>query len=181
MISTFAGRWRSAVAAAPDRPFLLWEGPDERVTTWTYGEFDALVERTAARLVAEGAGPGSAVHLLLANSPAFVATWLAAMRLGAWIVPADPSARAHELCDQFQRTRPAVIVAGVDRVATAIAARDQVHASGCVVAVAEDDTELAEFAPARAAAVQHRLPRADARAAVMFTSGTTSRPKGVEI
>jgi crotonobetaine/carnitine-CoA ligase len=181
MIATFAGRWRAAVAAAPDRPFLLWEGPDERVTTWTYGEFDALVERTAARLVREGAAPGSAVHLLLANSPAFVATWLAAMRLGAWIVPADPSARVHELCDQFQRTRPAVIVAGSDRAATAIAARDQVHASGRVVAVAEDDTELAEFAPAGAAPVAHPLPRADTRAAVMFTSGTTSRPKGVEI
>ena len=41
--ATFAERWRQAVAAGPDRTFLIWEGADERVTSWTYASFDDLV------------------------------------------------------------------------------------------------------------------------------------------
>ena len=127
-VTTFARRWRQAVRSAPDRPFLVWEGSDERVAAWTYGEFDALVERVAGALVARGAAPGTAVHLLLANSPAFVAAWLAAARLGAWIVPADPSATAAELGDQIARTRPDVAVVGASRAATYTAASSTAYA-----------------------------------------------------
>ena len=156
----------------PERPFLVWEGSDGRVTTWTYAEFDALVTRVAGALVARGAGPGAAVHLLLANSPAFVATWLAAARLGAWIVPADPSASAADLADHIARTRPTVAVVGASRAAAYPAAR-------AVVVVEEDDSELADLIGTIGAEVPWPAPLD--RAAVMFTSGTTSRPKGVEV
>ena len=177
--ATLAGRWRQAVAAVPDRPFLVWEGADERVTTWTYGELDALVERAAGALAARGAGPGSAVHLLLANSPAFVVVWLAAARLGAWIVPADPSATAAELADHIARTRPMVAVAGAARADTYAAATAGAANAPALVVVDEDDTELAALTGTVAAGLT--VPAALDRAAVLFTSGTTSRPKGVEV
>ena len=74
-----------------ERPFLVWEDPSERVTRWTYASFDEIVAGVAGRLAQLGAGPDRPVHLTLANSPAFVACWLAAARLGAAIVPADPA------------------------------------------------------------------------------------------
>ncbi|HBL07752.1 MAG TPA: hypothetical protein DDZ64_01365, partial [Acidimicrobiaceae bacterium] len=49
-----------------------------------------LVSRVAATLVANGVEPGSPVHMALANCPAFVAVWLAVIRLGAWVVTSDP-------------------------------------------------------------------------------------------
>jgi hypothetical protein len=40
---SFASRWRIAVRRAGSAPFLLWEGADESVDSWSYEEFDRLV------------------------------------------------------------------------------------------------------------------------------------------
>ncbi|MEO6157070.1 MAG: AMP-binding protein, partial [Ilumatobacteraceae bacterium] len=105
---TFASAWERSVARAPHDPFLLFEGPDGRTTTWSYGEFDAVVGRAAQLLHSHGVGGGDAVHLALTNSPAFVALWLATVRLGAWLVPSDPMGATAELAGHIRRTEPLV-------------------------------------------------------------------------
>ena len=178
MTATFARRWADAVAHAGDRPFLVWEGRDGRVATWTYVEFDGVVAEVAGGLAGRGVKRGAAVHLALANSPAFMATWLAAARLGAWIVPSDPTSSGPELAGHVSRTAPVVGLCATDRRGTYAEA-----ASGGpeVVAVDEDDTELADLrgTPVHALDVDEPAPRDPA--AVMFTSGTTSAPKGVVV
>ena len=110
----FASVWDRAVADRPDETFLVFETPAGDVASWSYGSFDEAVDRVAGTLAALGAEPGAAVHLALTNSPTFIATWLAASRLGAWIVSSDPMGRAPELAGHIQRTRPAVgLCAGV--------------------------------------------------------------------
>jgi crotonobetaine/carnitine-CoA ligase len=164
-----------------ERPFLRFEAPDGRVTDWTYAEFDAVVARVAGGLEDAGVVPGRAVSLALANSPAFVAVWLAATRLGAWIVPSDPQATTPELLGHLTRTKAAL---GVCATARADVYRAAAEAAGVVaVEVAEDDTELGVLsgAGARALPADAPRPRPLDRAAVMFTSGTTSAPKGVEV
>jgi crotonobetaine/carnitine-CoA ligase len=172
--ATFAGRWREAVASVGDQPFLVWEDDQEHVTRWTYAEFDALVSAVAGGLVRLGAGPRRPVHVALANSPAFVAIWLATARLGATLVPSDPKATTRELQDAISRTRAAVGVCARERADVYTPA----SAGGpCVVQVDEYDVELADL---RAEiAIEHGEPAPTDRAAVMFTSGTTSAPKGV--
>jgi carnitine-CoA ligase len=165
---TFAGRWSEAVAARADEPFLLFLGSDGRTTRWTYAEFDDLVARVAGGLAARGVRQGDAVHLVLRNSPAFVATWLAVSRLGAWMVPSDPEATVPELEGHMRRTSSVVSVCGLGRAA------DLPHA----IAVDEDDTELA---PLLGGPVAQAEVGPHDRLAVMFTSGTTSAPKGVEL
>ena len=79
--TTFAQAWERSVEVQSDEIFLIFEGPDGRTVQWTYGDFDALVARTAGLLAGKGVTQGDCVHVALANCPAFVAVWL---HLCAW-------------------------------------------------------------------------------------------------
>ena len=179
---TFASVWDRAVADRADDTFLVFETPAGDTARWTFADFDEQVDRVAGTLVAAGAEPGAAVHLALTNSPTFVAAWLAASRLGAWIVPSDPMGRTPELVGHIERTRPSVgLCAGARadtyRAAMGAAGRDDMP----VIEVDESDTTLAPFDASPLAVSEWPEPGLRDRAAVMFTSGTTGRPKGVEV
>ena len=174
--TTFARVWAEGVVAHPDRSFLIFEAPDGQVTNWSYGEFDRVVARVAAFLAAERVGPGSAVHLALTNCPTFVAVWIAALRLGAWIVPSDPMGREPELADHLMRTTPAVGFCSSTRRHEYLGAAPP---GMTVVEIDEADAEFGIFPEVDFAGWADPTP-ADL-AAVMFTSGTTGRPKGVEV
>jgi crotonobetaine/carnitine-CoA ligase len=116
------------------------------------------------------------VHLALTNSPTFVAVWIATVRLGAWIVPSDPMGRTPEFADHIERTEPVVGFCAADRaeVYRAAATPDMT-----VIEIDEADVDLVGFGTMEFA--DWPAPDLTDRAAVMFTSGTTGRPKGVEI
>ncbi len=174
---TFSDRWLQAVQTVGHRPFLIWEDAEGNVSSWTYEGFDALVARTAAGLVRRGVGPGDCVHLVLRNSPAFVALWLATCRIGAWMLPSDPMSTPAELRIHLARTSPTVGVCATGRQETYLTAAEGTGVE--VVAVDEADTTLEVLAGPVADIVDVGRPRPRDRAAVMFTSGTTSSPKGV--
>ena len=193
---TFAHRWDAAVAGAGGaRPFLVFEGPDGSVSQWTYREFDEAVGRTAAALAAAGVTRGSSVHVALRNCPAFIAIWLACARSGAWLVPVDPTSTARDIGRQIDRVHPAagicaasradVYAAGVSESATGSLATLELTETAADVslamrpgAAARGPADVSLAVRPGAAAPGLAVAPAD-RLAVMFTSGTTSEPKGV--
>ncbi len=174
----FAAVWAGTVDRHPEAVFLVFERPDGTTATWTYEQFDSAVTGVAAGLIERGITPGSSVHMALTNTPAFVALWLAANRLGAWIVPSDPMGRAPELADHMERTRPQAGFCAADRSDT------YRQAAGCLPGLHITEVDEAggslDSLIGTAEVDWPPIHKRD-RAAVMFTSGTTGRPKGVEI
>ena len=178
---TFAGIWQRAVDRHGDRPFLVFRSEEGRVDTWTYGEFDRVVDDAAALLAANGVRAGDAIHLCLRNSPGFVALWLATAKLGSWMVPVDPASSSRDITTQLGRVTPKVGLYAAARAGTYL---DGVGDSGLrTIALAETAADVAAGGVLRTAPDGSGFGAAPvdprARLAVMFTSGTTSQPKGV--
>lgn len=178
---SFAQIWRDRVAATPDSTFLVFAAEDGTRGEWTYAAFDAGVEDVMRVLIARDVRPGDAVHLALRNSPAFLTIWLACARLGAWMVPVDPASSERDLRRQIQRVTPKLGFCATARQAPYRAAAE---ANGLTTVLDLDETahdldRFAEFATPLPALPEVALPAPADRLAVMFTSGTTSEPKGV--
>lgn len=174
-VQTFSSRWELAVQNYPLRTFLIFEASNGSVKEWTYASFDQLVNRVAHHLYELGVRQGSSVHLVLTNSPAFVAIWIATVRLGAWIVPSDPFGTSVELGEHISRTKPSVGIYSPSRRDNYLLAKPLMP----VIEINEDDGDL-EMIPHKSFSLWPKISPQD-RAAVMFTSGTTGRPKGVVI
>jgi 2-aminobenzoate-CoA ligase len=90
-VSVLLDRWIAEGAA--DRPCLI--SPSE---SWTYGQLAERVDRIANVLVGPlGMVPGNRVLLRSANTPIFVAAYLAVMKAGGVVVATMPLLRAKEL------------------------------------------------------------------------------------
>jgi crotonobetaine/carnitine-CoA ligase len=120
---------------------------------WTYAEFDDWARVVAARLLARGVRAGTRVALVLGATPGHLATLAALSRLGAVAVPFDPDLPRAELADLHARCGADVVV-----------------------------TEAAPPAPGEdRAPAEPAQVGADDPWAVLYTSGSTSRPRGVVV
>lgn len=140
------------------------------LTATTYAAFADLVEGAAAALLARGLAPGDRVALLVRNGlEAAVAIWACARaRLVHVGLPAD--APVDRLASLVALTGPALVLAQP-------ALREQALAAAVPVADAAE-VLLAEPLPWRPGLA---LPDEDETYALIATSGTTGRPKGVRV
>lgn len=140
-------------------------------TSWTYAEAEAEVAARAARFAAAGYGPGHRVALLLENRPQHFFIWLALNRLGASVVPVNPDYTRDELHYLLDHSEAVLAVTLAGREAQLRAAADPLG-----VPVVLDALEALPAAPRPATAAP--TDTGGAECVVLYTSGTTGRPKG---
>lgn len=152
----------------PDRVAVIYQ---DRVIT--YGELSDRILRMAALLHARGIGRGDVVALFLKNSPAFLEIAFAASYLGAVFLPVNYRLAASE-AEYILRDAGAKLLF-VDHEFSAIQALD-IQKIALDSATQVDSRLLpgaAPVVPEPCACQEDDLVR------LMYTSGTTSRPKGV--
>lgn len=139
----------------------------------SYEDALAEIDRLHALYAAAGYGHGHRVGLLLENRPAFILHWLALNRLGVSIVPINPDLRIAELEYLIQHSEMVLAVALPNRHSDLSAAA---HQANYQLALITPD-QLPPAAPSTAP-LADRTINADTECALMYTSGTTGRPKG---
>ncbi|WP_410638364.1 amino acid adenylation domain-containing protein [Amycolatopsis sp. lyj-346] len=137
----------------------------------SYQDLDARSNRLARLLRDRGAGPGSVVGLCLDRGAGLVVALLAVLKSGAAYLPLDPRYPRERLAYMLGDARAAVVV-------TDPASRDVLPSGDW--AVLDLDADAGHIAAAAADALEVRVRAADP-AYVLYTSGTTGRPKAVEV
>lgn len=168
-----------------DKPFLHWEPFAGEGRSWTYGEFYAAVRNVAAGLRDRGIGKGDFLLLHANNCPEFLMTWYATALLGAVVVTTNPRAALGEMVYfiDHSRVKAAVVESGyVDLV------REAGPNLGWIAQIntAEDGDAspphgVLPFAALAGDGAALTVETLDPMTplSVQYTSGTTSRPKGV--
>ena len=139
---------------------------------WTYSALDAEADALARSLVRLGATPGARVCLLLDRSGSTIVAHLAALKAGAVYVPLDPAHPAELLAIHIADSDPAVVVSRRDL----IAERALAQTWTCPTLWIDDPAPVSQSDAALPVPVAAGDP-----AYVMYTSGTTGRPKGVTV
>ena len=179
------------------RPAVVWEGDDGRSRTLTYAELGTEVSRLANALRALGVGEGDRVGIFLPMSPEAAISTLAVARIGAIYTPCFSGFGAGAVASRLS-----------DCEATLVITADGFHRRGQVVKLKETaDEAVAQCPSVKTVLVHRRLGReipwtrgrdrwwdealagqgdraaalpveADRPCLIVYTSGTTGRPKG---
>ena len=173
-----AARLRETARRAPDRPALVWQD-----RTVTYAELDAAVDRAVGALQHLGIGSGDRVAIVLGNVPAFVEVHFATLRAGGAVVPLNTGLTSDELHHALSDSGAKVAVVMPALADIVLPLRDELDSlehvvvAGADAAVGIDAPRWRDLLDAGHAPVHvDRAP--DDLAALVYTSGTTGRPKG---
>lgn len=171
---TSVGLWNIA-DARPGMPAVL--DPDGR--RWTYGELAARADRYGRGLQAMGLEAGDSFVMVLPNGVELLALYFAAMQTGLYVVPVNWHLVGPEIAYIIEDSGAKVFV-GHERFADA--ARSAAGESGISAESCFAVGEIPGFRPLDdlgAGEPEGRPDKRTAGAPMLYTSGTTGRPKGV--
>ena len=173
--------------AAPDAPVCRIGG-----TTTTYRELDDLSGRAAAGLREAGLSPGQVVALQLPNIPQFLIAYFGALKAGLVVLPLNPLLMAPELEYHLTDSAAALLIGFEGLHAEAAKACEMTGLPLYLVsagaapgsALPEGTRPVTELISSAAldepgGDVEARSP--DDTAVLVYTSGTTGKPKGAEL
>ncbi len=174
----FALDWFDRVAEGNDSPALWIVEEDGSESKFSYAEMSARSNRVANRLREQGVGPGDRILLMLSNQVELWDVMLAAIKLGAVVIPATTLLAEADIADRIARGGAKHVI-----VRSELAARVPAGAEVTRIAVGDPVPGWADLADAYAAPSDFtptHTTHADDTLLLYFTSGTTSAPKLVE-
>jgi crotonobetaine/carnitine-CoA ligase len=179
---TVFGAFEAAAAAFPERGALCAPAMPGRPyapdgVELIYAEASERVERLRRRYAASGLGVGHRVALLLENRPEFHLHWFALNALGVSIVPVNPAYRDDELSYLFEHSEAELLVSVPDRVDGLVAIARARRKPLPVI----DAAALPARLPSPSSPARGHVARPRDEAALLYTSGTTGRPKGCQL
>jgi fatty-acyl-CoA synthase len=151
----------------PGRPALRYRGEDI-----SYASFDERIRKVGGWLRLQGIGEGDVVAVLMKNSAAFLELTFATSHIGAVLLPINYRLSRDEVGYIVGNAGARILIADEELAATA--------ADAVPLVLLDEDAQSSVTRLARDAApapMHHRSPGDLMR--LMYTSGTTDRPKGV--
>jgi long-chain acyl-CoA synthetase len=165
---------RSSARERPDHPALLL---NERQLT--HAELDRAARGVAGSLREGGLAPGDRVALMVPNVPEFTIAYFAILYAGAVVVPLNVLLSAPEVAYHIEDSGAKRLVA---HPLFADAAGRGAQQAGVPVSFSEGDGSEDLAALQAGPAVDRLHPTgADDTAVILYTSGTTGKPKGAEL
>ena len=162
---------------APDRPAIVFED-----ATTTYEQLQARSSKLANALTDMGIQKGDKVAMMEVNSPNFIETYFACAKIGAIFVPLNFRARPDEVAYMLQDSDAVGIVAGERYTSLVDEIRGEAPSVRLFVSLAAAPEGWSSFADVLAGGADEdpftEIEDADLTI-LMFTAGTTGRPKGV--
>ena len=143
----------------------------------SYSALDEASARVAGLVADRGVGPGDRVGLMLPNVPYFPMAYYGILRLGAVVVPMNPLLKAREVQFYLEDPEAKLLFAWHDFAEAAEPGAEQAGAECILVKPGEIEQLVGAADPRREVADRD----ADDTAVILYTSGTTGKPKGAEL
>ncbi len=177
----FLRRWETGLWRSDgDAPALSFE--DE--CTLSHRQLTAISNRIAHGLLAQGVRPGDRVGLLLYNCLEYVPIYLAVMRIGAIAVRLNFRLAEEELSYCLNDAGAEVLIAHAGLAARVEPVLSETPVRKCFALAAEQRSlpahcrDWSELLRSETSPPPVERPHGDTPAMLMYTSGTTGRPKG---
>ncbi|AOJ70578.1 MULTISPECIES: class I adenylate-forming enzyme family protein [Burkholderia] len=160
-----------AARATPDKPFLRYDG-----ATITYRHMQRRSRRAAEVLAALGIAPGERVAAMCFNTPAFFDLLFGAWRIGAAVVPINHKLQAPEVDYILGHSASRAVL--FDAALAPVLAKVEHGAQRLATEGEANGAAPFDRLVADAAGIASGTPDDTALAEILYTSGTTGRPKG---
>jgi crotonobetaine/carnitine-CoA ligase len=172
--------------AHPDKTFLLFEDREENLATLTYYEFEDKVKRLGNGFINLGVKKGDCVTLHLPNNLNFMITWFALAYIGAVMVPTNVLSTGEEMAYVLDHSESVMLITEEEYLdkfehsRTQLPKLQHILLSRCQNAQYADSS-IEQIIERSVASPPDIELQAEDTAAILYTSGTTSKPKGVLI
>jgi len=157
----------------PDKPAVRSENFE-----LTYSQLNKQVNRLATGLIKSGVKPGDLIGLCAPNSPEWLIFYFGVIKAGAVAVTYPNAFTSPELTPLLEHSRPRYLFTTPNRLCDLQALKDS-RIIERIICVSENDLTIESIMSKGTGSFRAVDRERDDTAAILYTGGTTGRPKGV--